>query len=355
MKPCKRSGIGRGGSHVATRAVLPIVLVVAVAACASDGSKAGSSRTEQAKTCNSAKPTKTGTFAKTYQQGHTQRHYLLTIPKRYNGRTRTPVIINLHGADDTSARQNAMTDMPPAAGRRGYIVVAPDALTSTVKTANVAIDGGLWNIVPSFTEPVASTTTSVAVEANMSQVDDVVFLNGLLDSLERQLCIDPHREYATGMSAGAAMTTWLSCQPKQRFAAVAPVSGVNMPKYCPGNHLPPLVTFHGDADPAMPYTGNTVVGIALGVPTVDTRLNEIAGKEHCSTSPSETDIASDVVHRVWKCPPGSAVELYKIHGGGHAWPGAATAGSLGRATQSINATNLILDFFAKHTAGTRHR
>lgn len=142
----------------------------------------------------------------------------------------------------------------------------------------------------------------------------------------------------------------LACQPAPRFAAVAPVAGVNMAKFCPGDDVPPLVTFHGDDDRQMPYTGSTVLGIELGVPDVDSRLEEVAGKVGCE-APTDEQVTDDVVHRTWSCAEGEALELYKVLAGGHTWPGQDPAGAgpnLGRVTQSIDATELMLDFFERH-------
>ena len=85
------------------------------------------------------------------------------------------------------------------------------------------IEGGIWNIAGAFTEPVTGSTTTVP-DATITTVDDVVFVNALVDELEGRLCIDPTREYVTGKSNGAGMSTFLACQPDVRFAAVAPVA-----------------------------------------------------------------------------------------------------------------------------------
>ena len=47
----------------------------------------------------------------------------------------------------------------------------------------------------------------------------------------------------------------------------------------------------------------------------------------------------------------AAVLLYTIQGGGHTWPGSIDVARLGRTTQSINATDLIWEFFQGHEVG----
>ena len=53
------------------------------------------------------------------------------------------------------------------------------------------------------------------------------------------------------------------------------------------------------------------------------------------------------------CDDGAEVELYTIDGGGHTWPGSPIdVPRLGANTDQIDATDLILDFFAEHPLPT---
>jgi polyhydroxybutyrate depolymerase len=63
-------------------------------------------------------------------------------------------------------------------------------------------------------------------------------------------------------------------------------------------------------------------------------------------------IAADVTLLPFDCAPQAEVELYRIEGGGHAWPGSAFSASIasviGPTTSSIDANELIWSFFAAH-------
>jgi len=54
----------------------------------------------------------------------------------------------------------------------------------------------------------------------------------------------------------------------------------------------------------------------------------------------------------YDCPSNGDVELYRIEGGGHAWPGsqfsAALASRIGPTTFTIDATELTWSFFIDH-------
>jgi polyhydroxybutyrate depolymerase len=56
-------------------------------------------------------------------------------------------------------------------------------------------------------------------------VDDVAFLDALLDDLAGAYRVDPRRVFATGMSNGAMMAYRLASELSERIAAVAPVAG----------------------------------------------------------------------------------------------------------------------------------
>ena len=78
----------------------------------------------------------------------------------------------------------------------------------------------------------------------------------MLRTTQRALCIDPVRVFATGISNGAMFSTVLACALPGRFAAIAPVSGVNATAACrAGTPRVSVLAFHGTADPIVPYQG----------------------------------------------------------------------------------------------------
>ena len=187
------------------------------------------------------------------------------------------------------------------------------------------------------------------------------------------------------MSNGAAMSMAMACTTDDRFAAIGPVAGAVFVSDCTADQLTPTLAIHGDADVLAPYDGGDTLGFDLGLPSAVDQLSELAALDGCAGEPTVETIGDDVEHRVW---PGcveegdGAVELYTVLDGGHTWPGsalsaeAATAdesGSggndsaegdqadavedtfgfdleeiLGTPTQTIDATELILDFFDRH-------
>ena len=81
-----------------------------------------------------------------------------------------------------------------------------------------------------------------------------------------------------------------------------------------------------------------------------------ARRNRCRAQPATQTVASDVTEFRYRCAPGAEVELYRVTGGGHSWPGsafsAATAKLVGPTTFSISATELIWRFFAHYPRPT---
>jgi polyhydroxybutyrate depolymerase len=331
-------------------------LVVLVAACSSGGSERSSSRDAADRAtpaCPGSSSSDVESGVRTMQFGDTERQYTLHLPPGYDGRERLPVILNLHGFTSNMDQQDTVSNLPEMAGERGYAVVTPQALE-----ADIPVAGGsgqpFWNIIPLVAPAVDVPTQEVP-----GVTDDIAFLAALLDEVERELCVDTTREFVTGMSNGGAMTAALACEYDDRFAAVAPVAGINIVKVCDATEATPLIVFHGDADGLVPYEGGGMFGYELGLPSVEQRVGEIAKLGACAEPPTETEVADDVTRLRWKCPAGMGAELYKVLGGGHTWPGAGTyvdaqgtrdeaPPTVGHETGNLVATELMLDFFDAH-------
>jgi predicted peptidase len=79
---------------------------------------------------------------------------------------------------------------------------------------------------------------------------------------------DPNRITITGLSMGGFGTWEMICAYPDLFAAAGPICGGGVPWRLLGlTHFPPIRTFHGDADDAVPiqFSYNMVNGVsALG-------------------------------------------------------------------------------------------
>jgi polyhydroxybutyrate depolymerase len=309
----------------------------------------------RASRCSPARHAKAGTFERTLQYGGLDRHYLLTIPKRYDGRAPAPLVVNLHGFDGTGQAQNTSTDMPAVAGRRGYVVVAPDGGPLKVPLGIVPGAEGagqyegqpFWNIFgPGAVDFGPPRGQNLGIDSSTIGADDVGFTAALLDTLDKMLCLDSARFYAAGMSNGAGMAAMLGCALGDRLAAIAAVSGVNLTGKCPGDAPVSVLAVHGDADDTAVYNGNGLLGFQFGNPSVPERMAQWAQRDRCDAPPATKHFRAGLTTARWHgCTSGTDVQLWTIAGWGHQWPRAKSTRDPG----VIDATRVVLDFFDAHT------
>jgi polyhydroxybutyrate depolymerase len=190
--------------------------------------------------------------------------------------------------------------------------------------------------------------------AQRRRVDDVAFVRALLDTLEREYPIDHRRVYATGFSNGGMMSYQVACALSDRFAAVAPVSGELAMDCAPSRPVSVLI-IHGTADQNLPYDGG-VGPKALDkhdVKSVHYALDHWLRFDRCATTPRVDSTAALVRRTFAPCAENTAVELYTIIGGGHAWPGGQRMSPAADApSEALNATRVVWEFFAAHPRAT---
>lgn len=269
--------------------------------------------------------------SRTLQAGGVTRRYFLYLPSTWHRGRPAPLVLVFHGGGGRASGIAPHTGFSRLAEREGFVVAYPQGLN------------GRWNDGRGY----AATH------------DDVGFVRALLDTLGRELGVDPRRVYATGISNGAMFAYRLACDLPGVFAAVAPVAGAMPADLAPGcAHTQPVsvLAFQGTADPLMPYAGGGVARRRGRVLSAERSIAFWATASGCAAEPVATDEPDRVTDgtRVRKsvygtCREGRSVELYTIEGGGHTWPGGPpVGGAVGRVTREIDATTLIWAFFAEH-------
>jgi polyhydroxybutyrate depolymerase len=260
-----------------------------------------------------------------------ERSYILYVPASHRRTVSPALVLVFHGGGGRAQGFARHTGFSAVAEREGFIVAYPQGLERR------------WNDGRGYG----------------TSHDDVGFVRALVDTLQRELGVDPRRIYATGISNGAMFSYRLACDLPGVLAAIAPVAGALPAQLAPvcGHALPvSVVAFQGTADPLVPYAGGGVArrrGSVLGAERSIAFWGEIDG---CAGQPS-TAVEPDRVRdgtRVRRlayadCREGRAVMLYTIEGGGHTWPGGPAAGRLvGRVSREMDATAVIWRFFAMH-------
>jgi polyhydroxybutyrate depolymerase len=230
------------------------------------------------------------------------RDFFLTVPATYDERVPSPIVFNFHGHGSNATQQYLYTQLDAKGAARGFIVVTPNGIDEQ------------WD----YTAP------SV----------DFTFASDLVRYLDSVLCIDDNRIFTTGMSNGAAFSSAVVCQTDIGFDAFASVTALT--PACANGAQVPMLAFHGTADPIVSYT---IAGPFTA---------SWATRNGCDATPVETRIEPDIQKRTFVgCDPGLSATLYSVEGGGHTWPdGLVDLPQFGATTRTIDASDLILDFFA---------
>jgi len=135
-----------------------------------------------------------------------------------------------------------------------------------------------------------------------------------------------------------------------RFAAIAVVSG-ELTVDCRPEHPVSVLIIHGTADENLPYDGGLgrKALASHDVRPVRYALDTWRSRDHCPDSASLA-VSGSLAQSAWApCAEGTAVEVYRISGGGHAWPGGERMSPLLDApSTALEATPVIWAFFASH-------
>jgi polyhydroxybutyrate depolymerase len=260
--------------------------------------------------------------------GGKERSYLLHIPPGIDLEKLAALVLVYHGIGLDAEEMVRITGLSELADNVGFIAVYPNG-TGTWRSWNGGVCCG---------------------EAAQQNVDDVAFTRQIIQDLEGNLNIDPHRIYATGFSNGAIMAYRLACDMSDQIAAVAPVSAAPAVRSCQPARPVPVIHFHGDEDDMNPYEGG-ITSSGLNFLSVESGIAAWVQLNGCPAEAAES-VSGDVIHRVYApCKEGAAVELYKILGGKHAWPGGEPVSLVPRftvPTAHIQASELIWEFFSTH-------
>lgn len=251
-----------------------------------------------------------------------------------------PLVFVFHGGLSNAPTMVRFCEMNEYAEKAGFVTVFPNGTgrLPTMKTWNAGMCCGY---------------------AQREDVNDVHFVQRLLEDIPQRVTIDPSRTYATGMSNGGMMAYLLGDKLSDRFAAIAPVGGTMGNPSCHPSRPVPLMHIHGTDDQFVRWEGG--VGSRskskLNFHSVDHAMQNWVAANRAQTSPSVESLPEKVndgtsIERFTYAAAGedsAEVVLLKVHGGGHTWPGKESRLELlGPTTHNLDANEAIWEFFQRH-------
>jgi polyhydroxybutyrate depolymerase len=248
------------------------------------------------------------------------RPYNFKLPSGYDRNNATPLVIDLHGYAVSGVGQEGYFQFGAIADEQTFLYAYPDG---TLDLKN----NRFWNADDACCNFFAGV------------VDDVAYLNAMIDDISTRYNVDPKRIFIVGHSNGAFMSHRLACDLSDRVAAIASLAGAtwnDASKCNPSNHVS-VLDVHGDADTVINYGGGSVPAdlFAPGDPP-ETQPPYPSEAETMATWAAKNGCTDDLTPNVLTldldtmlagaetsesayagCPTGVDVELWTIHGGSH--------------------------------------
>ena len=240
-------------------------------------------------------------FNKSFTFGAKVRQYRVYVPSIYNSANPASLVITLHGLGDNMSNFSGI-GMNLIADTANFIVLVPQALSDPLA-------GTAWN-----------SGAGISSYYPNSTIDDVGFLNALIDTAKANYSINPLRVYLCGFSMGGFMTERMACESNQKIAAFASVAGTigsGLSQCNPGRAVP-IVHFHGTSDQTVSYSSNS-----YGI-DADSLIHFWIANNQCDTTAIHTNLPDNVAdgytveHFVY--PNGlqnTEVEFFKVNGADH--------------------------------------
>lgn len=239
------------------------------------------------------------------------RPYDSKIPASYDAKKSWPLVILLHGYGANGLAQNLYFGIGQEVDRLGFLYAYPDGTMDSKGKR-------FWN------------ATDVCCDFDKKNIDDVAYVDAIIDDMASQYHVDKKRIFIVGHSNGGFMSHRYACDRAERVAAIVPLAGDNFKdaqNRCHPKEPVAVLQVHGDKDDAVPYTGGTDPDTGRTIPSALDSVKFWASVAGCSmtadTSAENLDVDVNIdgnettVTRFPRCKPGGAAELWTIKGGSH--------------------------------------
>ncbi|ARN57017.1 FG-GAP-like repeat-containing protein [Sedimentisphaera salicampi] len=272
-----------------------------------------------------------------------ERRYLVHFPEGYDKDAPAPLVLAFHGGGGNPRSMIRLSGLNSKADEEGFIVVYPYG-SGVMEDRFLTFNGG-----------------NCCAYAKNNGIDDVAFVEAILEDIQAHAAVDQRRIYATGMSNGAIMSYYLASELAGKIAAIAPVAGPMGTQECTPSEPVSVIHFHGTGDENAPFEGgygkkSIRKKDAAPFHSVEHSINCWIEANQCRNGPAVTNLPDRAedgmksIKKVWDDGKnGSEVVLVEIKGGGHTWPGRPpTTAILGDSTMDISANDMMWEFFKKH-------
>jgi len=213
-----------------------------------------------------------------------------------------PLLILLHSASTSGAHQENYMKLAPVAKANGIIYITPDGIKNSEGKR-------FWNAAKS------------CCNKYKQSVDDVAYLNSLIDEIDKKTPVDPQRIYLIGHSNGAFMSYEFACQTNRVAAIVAIAGAMDSDPECTPRAPVSLLNIHGTADKTIKIDGGVMNSSSYT--SAITTMKKIATVNKCGTvATSKKDFeptikGAETTIFNYSCDTHTHLQFWKIAGGSH--------------------------------------
>jgi polyhydroxybutyrate depolymerase len=213
-----------------------------------------------------------------------------------------PLLILLHSASTSGAHQERYMKLGPIAKKSGIIYIAPDGTMSPEGKR-------FWNASKS------------CCNKFKEDVDDVAYINSLIEEISAKTPVDPKRIYLIGHSNGAFMSYTFACKTNKVAAIVAIAGAMDVNPDCTPSSPVSLLDIHGTADKTIKVNGgvlnaNPYTSAAETVKTI-AQVNKCSNPTTSKKDFEPTIKGAETTVINYSCDTHTHLQFWKIGKGSH--------------------------------------
>lgn len=250
------------------------------------------------------------------------RHFKIYIPKGLD--KNAPAVFLFHSENKSmnnifGNEGGGFKEWPNLSDREKFILIIPNG--SNPFTGDFDGNNQLWN----------DCRKSSAADGNLSSIDDVSFINKLIDWGTNNLSLNKTRIYAAGLANGGMMVYKLAIELGDKLAGVAVfLANMSADSECDKPKTPiPIFIMNSTDDPMIPFEGGIITGNRGMILSAEETLNIWVKLNYLNTQKRTnkylTDLNPDdgsrIIKNEFNRPLGNPpVAFYVVVNGGHTIP-----------------------------------
>jgi len=177
-----------------------------------------------------------------------------------------PLLILLHSASTSGSHLEKYTKLASIAKKNGIIYIAPDGMTNPYGKR-------FWNASKS------------CCNRFKQEVDDVAYIDSLIEEINAKTPVDPKRIYLIGHSNGAFMSFTYACKTDKVAAIVAIAGAMDVNPDCTPATPVSLLNIHGTADKTIKVDGGVMNDFAYT--SAATTVDKFVAVNRCAQATAE--------------------------------------------------------------------